>query len=401
MNILQIHNYYTEKGGGEDQVVHAEAGLLESRGHTVVRFSADNIDVGLLSKSRVAVEAIWSRKTYAKLCEELRGGKIDVVHMHNTFLRISPSAYRACMKMEVPVVQTVHNYRMVCPAATLYRGSRTCTDCVGKPFAWRGIVHRCYRNSVTESALSATVYGLHRALQTWDKGVTLYVAPSVFVKDKLVASGIDSTKIVIKPHFSESPSTVTTQKLSRDRLLFAGRLSFEKGVEVLLSACELEPDIPVDIVGDGPLRKRVKETLVSKKLVNVHYRGFIPQNELMMLMQSARALVVPSIVFETFGKVVVECAALGVPAIVPDKGALAELVQHERTGLVFKSGDALALAKTMKWGCNHPAEMTAMGHAAQKVWQESSTPEKNYRDLVSIYERAMHLQRDSSGGVRG
>lgn len=295
--------------------------------------------------------------------------------------------------MGIPVVQTVHNYRMFCPAATLYRDGKPCRDCVGKMIAWPGIIHRCYRNSVLETALSAAVYASHRFIGTWDKRITLYIAPSKFVRQRLVEAGFNPSRIVVKPHFSEASVSGPIKVSAGDYLLFAGRLSTEKGLQLLLSACKAANGVPVLIAGDGPLQEELQATIQTQEMQQVRYLGFVQHEELQALMLSTRALVVPSLVYESFGKVIVEAAALGVPSIVPSGGALMELVEEGVTGLVFKSGSAGDLANLLRWSWEHPEEMARMGGAAREACLRDFNAETNYRQLIAIYNQAVESFR--------
>jgi len=290
----------------------------------------------------------------------------------------------------VPVVQTLHNYRLLCPVALFFRDGRVCEDCMGKAVPWPGVVHRCYRGSRAASGVIAAMLTTHRALGTWTKMVDVYVALTEFAQDKFIEGGLPAEKIVVKPNFvAEDPGPGGG---SDGYALFVGRLSPEKGIETMLAAWDrLRTGVPLKIVGDGPLRDRVIRA--ASRQPNVEWLGYKTVAEVHALMKRAGVLVFPSEWYETFGRVAVEAFAAGTPVIAANIGAVGELVEHGRTGLHFRPGDPEDLATRVGWALSHPAELGRMREEARAEYEAKYTAERNYRALMEIYEFALARKR--------
>jgi exopolysaccharide biosynthesis WecB/TagA/CpsF family protein len=389
MKILIIHNEYQQRGG-EDAVVCAEARMLQAAGHTTVEYHASNRDIAvesLVQKTKLAANTIWSFESARRIKELIAKERPDVAHFHNTFPLISPSAYLACRELGVPVVQTIHNYRLICPAGVLYRDGRACEECIGKATSWPGIAHGCYRESRAQTSIVAAMKLLHSELGTWHEAVNAYVTPSRFVRDKLIQGGLPAKKILVKPHFvSPDPGSHVTND---GYAAFAGRLSEEKGLRTLLKAWALaRPKIPLRIIGDGPLRRDLESESERLRLENIHFAGEFSHSETIEAIQRALFLVAPSECYETFSMAAAEAAACGVPAIASRHGALAEIVQDRQTGLLFKPSDEQDLAATLDWAFEHAGQLEEMGRAARAKYEAQFTAERNLPRLLSIYERA-------------
>ncbi|MFY9753896.1 MAG: glycosyltransferase [Candidatus Acidiferrales bacterium] len=387
MKILIVHNAYQQLGG-EDTVVAAEAQQLGASGHTVLRYSRHNDELDgstLLRSLKAGCETIWSSRSYHDFERLLAQEKPGVAHFHNTFPLISPSAYYACAKAGVPVVQTLHNYRLLCPSATFLRDGAVCELCLGRSMPWPGVLHACYRSSRAATATVAAMLAAHRAMKTWQTKVDVYIALSEFARRKFVEGGLPPERIVVKPNF------VRTDPGSRcgrgEYALFVGRCSSEKGVNVLAEAwAALSNPISLQIVGDGPLLKEVETRLHQNACVSVTMPGRLSPGDVSSSMRSARFLVVPSICYENFPLVVAEAYACGVPVIASRLGALAEIVHDGRTGLHFTPGDPIDLAAKAQWAWDHPEEMKTMGRAARAEYEAKYTAERNCKLLLDIYD---------------
>jgi glycosyltransferase involved in cell wall biosynthesis len=398
MRVLLVHNRYRQPGG-EDSVFEAEKALLERTGHEVLAFEEDNARLDGLNSIKVAKDAVWSREAQAKLRKLLQEGRPEVAHFHNTFLRISPAAYYACKEMGVPVVQTLHNYRLVCPGALLLRDGRVCEDCLGKAMPWPGVVHGCWRGSRAGTAVVATMLAVHRGLKTWTKQVDLYIALTEFARRKFIEAGLPAEKIVVKPNFVASdelrvmsdrpPITHRPSPITPSYALFVGRLAPEKGVRTLLKAWRQLKGIPLKVAGDGPLLREVQAFIARERLEAVEVLGPRPREEVFHLMQGAKALVFPSEWYEGFPMTIVEAFACGLPVIASRLGAMAEIVDHQRTGLLFEPGNPEALAEAVAWAWSHPRQMAEMGREARREFEEKYTAEKNYKMLMKIYQLAI------------
>jgi glycosyltransferase involved in cell wall biosynthesis len=387
-----IHNRY-QQAGGEDIVFAAEAALLRERGHEVVEYVESNERINRMSWLAATAQVIWSRPSHQELLQVLDDACPDVAHFHNTFLLISPSAYFACRKAGVPVIQTLHNYRLLCPAATCFRDSHVCEDCVGKRLPWPGVVHACYHGSRSQTGVIAVMLTTHRWLRTWQRRVDVYIALTEFSRNKFVEGGLPARKIVVKPNFLH-PDPGPGEK-RRGYALFVGRLSPEKGLDILLAAWErLGGKVPLKIAGDGPLALRVIEA--ADRIPRVEWLGQRPLPAVHTLMGEAAFLVFPSEWYETFGRVAIEAFAKGTPVIASDIGALTELVEQGRTGLRFHPGDPESLAAEVEWAWSHPDQMRQMGREARAEYEREYTAEQNYSMLMAVYDKAIATRQSAA-----
>lgn len=354
----------------------SEVSLLRSYGHTVFEYSRSNHDVTSQGVVKSAAGAFWSRKSYADVREILNDANCDIVHVHNTFPLISPSVFWAAKDAGVPVIMSVRNFRMFCPQAMFLRDGRICEDCVGR-VPWRGVVRRCYRDSVAASALVAGVSVLHRMVGTYDSAIDAYIALSEFSRKKMIQGGVRAEQIFVKPNFI--PSSSLSGEPIRSGALFVGRLSVEKGVEVLASAMRGLEGLGLAVAGGGPLQS----LLENNESIELH--GEVPREKLDGLMSGAEFLVMPTLTYETFGRVVVEAFSNGLPVIASRIGSLTELVVEGSTGLLFEPGNVRDLQDKIRWAMKHPHEMRRMGEVAKGVFQEKFSEDISYRRLIDIY----------------
>jgi glycosyltransferase involved in cell wall biosynthesis len=391
MQILVVHNTYQHRGG-EDAVVDSEVALLRSYGHTVELYQKHNDALKEMPAASAAVTAVWSRPSYTDIGDLCRGFRPDVIHVHNTFPLISPSLYWAAARHAVPVVQTLHNFRLLCPQAIFLRDGKICEDCIGK-LPWRSVTRKCYRDSAAQSAVLTGMLIAHRAVGTYRDRITRYIALNEFAKEKYIQGGLPAHLFRIKPNFVSSTGAPRWE--TRRGGLYVGRLSSEKGLEVLAEAARLMPDIELDVIGTGPLEA------VANDAFGKRYLGYRPLNEIMERMETAQFLVLPSICYENSPRTIVEAYACGLPVIASRLGALADIVHDAITGLLFTPGDANDLASKLAWATAHPDEMMRMGRAARAEYEAKYTPERNYQMLMDIYEDAiftLRRERDSAQG---
>jgi glycosyltransferase involved in cell wall biosynthesis len=387
MRVLAVHNYYRHSGG-EDEVFRLEVDLLRRRGHTVTEYVDDNQRIDAMTRASVALNTIWSQSTYANLSKRLAVEKPDVVHCHNVFPLISPSAYYACRDAQVAVVQTIHNPRLICPAATFYRNGRLCIDCLNKRSPWPAIVHGCYHRSRVHSAVVATMITVHRQMKTWRDLVDVYIASTEFYKDIVLRAGLPAEKIAVKPHFVYAEPASDTSRPPGGYALYVGRLDPEKGVRTLLAAWK-HLSIPLKIRGDGATLQEARAFVAAHRMTSVEFVDRLSEADLSRLMQNASFLVLPSEgYYETFGLVSIASYARGVPVLASRIGVMTEIVVDGVTGLHFTSGDAADLAAKATWLWEHPVEARRLGQQARARYEQHYTPDRNYDLLLSIYERA-------------
>jgi glycosyltransferase involved in cell wall biosynthesis len=382
--ILIVHNRYQQRGG-EDAVVEAEVALLRAHGHAVRLYARSNDEVRTMTRIGVVADTLWSRQTSHDITDRITRFRPDVVHVHNTFPLVSASLYWAASRLGVPVIQTLHNFRLLCPQAMFLRDGHVCEDCLGK-IPWRAVTRRCYHDSFAHSAVQVAALGVHRVLHTYDTRIDRYIALTAFCRDKFVAGGLPADKIAIKPNFVDMPPAPATTGTRRG-LLFAGRLAPEKGTAVLLQALDLAPELEVDVVGSGPDEQRLRQH------PRVRMLGWLAPRALYDRMQHAACLVMPSIWYENFPRTLVEAFASGLPVIGSRLGALAEIIDDGHTGLLFETGSAAALAEKMRWALANPQLVSRMGENARAEYDARFTPERNYEQLAAIYGDVIAAKR--------
>lgn len=310
----------------------------------------------------------------------------DVAHFHNTFMMLSPSVYYACKDAGVPVVQTLHNYRLLCPSAILYRHGRVCEACAGRAVAWPGVQHACYRGSAAATAVTAGMLTVHRLLGTWARAVDRYIAITEFARRKFVEAGLPAEKVVVKPNFLDvDPGT---GEHDGGYCLFVGRLTEEKGVRTLLAAWRLLGGrVPLKIAGDGPLAPEVAAAAAAAP--SIEWVGPRSRAEVVALMKRAALLICPSVWYEGGSPmVVVEAFATGLPVVSSRLGGMAESVTDGHTGLHFTPGDAADLAARVEWAVADAGRLRQMGRNAREEFEARYTAERNYERLLAIYEEA-------------
>lgn len=356
----------------------AERALLADRGHAVETLFWDNAEVEEPGALTMAARAVWSRTSAARLSSAIDTFRPDILHAHNTFPMISPSVYWTASRRGVPVVQTLHNFRLLCPQAMLLREGRICELCVGR-LPWPGVVHRCYRGSSGATAVTTAMLAAHRLIGTYRHRVARYVALNEFCRRKFIEGGLPADRIVVKPNFVPAPP-VDAQP--RDGLLFVGRLSAEKGITTLAQAARLMPEARIRVIGTGP------DGAQLEGIDNVELMGALPVEQVMAQMNRSVALLLPSVWYENFPRTLVEAFAMGLPVIASRIGALQELIDDGRTGLLFDVGDPRDLARRAREALADPARTAAIGEAAHAVYRRDYTPDANYRRLLDIYEDA-------------
>jgi glycosyltransferase involved in cell wall biosynthesis len=388
-HVLLIHNYYRFPGG-EDKVFLAEAALLRKYGHTVTEYTRHNEEIEGLSKPALAAATLFNRSVYHDLSRLIRSASPDIVHIHNTLPLISPAAHLAAHAEQIPVVQTLHNYRLFCPQGLFWRDGKDCDDCVGTKLLSPSIRYGCYRGSRLASSVLATTTVLHRLLATWETAVDAFITPSEFSRAKLVQCGLDKDRITVKPHFIDpDPGTGSG---GGGYGLFVGRLSPEKGLRTLLSAIDdLGEQVPIWIAGQGPLEQEVRDAAANNRTIRV--LGHRTGADLAKIVGEASFVVVPSTFFETFGMVVIEAFVRGTPVIASRIGALTELVENGKNGLLFRASDSRELAERIRWFVSNSDCWSRMRAAARQSYEHRFAAQSNYEELLDIYGNAMESNK--------
>jgi glycosyltransferase involved in cell wall biosynthesis len=389
MRIVVAHNRYRSNSpSGENQVVDREAELLRRAGHEVVaheRESDEIRDFSPVDKALIPARIVWSGPERCRFSQMLRQVRPDVVHVHNTFPLLSPSVVAACRQHDVPVVMTLHNFRLICSNAMLSKGGEPCRRCVGRMPA-AAVRHGCYRGSSVRTLPVAAGIATHRVLRTWRRLVGRFVVPSEFSRRILAAGGLPHERMIVKPHFVDDPGRVRDG--AGHDVLYLGRLSSEKGIDLLIEAwAQRTEQGRLLIVGDGPLRQRVQRW--ADDAASVTYLGPQDRSRCVELLLQARCVVVPSAVEESFGLAVVEAFACGVPVIATAMGALCELVVDGQSGWVVPSGDAGAMADRIDRALTDPELASIMGKHARKRYEERYSAEVNLAVLEGLYDQVM------------
>jgi glycosyltransferase involved in cell wall biosynthesis len=397
MRVLQLHTRYRQ-AGGEDRVVAAEAELLRSAGHEVEQLVTENPETPAATAAAL-LRSPWNAGSRRAVERVVGAFRPDVAHVHNTWFALSPSVIEALRAAAVPTVMTVHNYRLMCLNGMFLRDGGPCTDCLSR-VPWPGVRHRCYRDSAIASTAAATTIVVNRRRDTWGRGIRLFLAPTEFVRARMLDAGFPADRVRVKPHFVADPGPRTGRPSQSRTVLHVGRLSADKGTDALLDAwAGLVPtDLELVCIGDGPLRPE----LAARRVPGVRFLGTLPPEQVRAEMLRARALVATSTWYETFGLVVAEAMAAGLPVVVPRGGALADVAADAAIGAAGDAGapaDA-ALVRSLRCAADDSVVDTA-GARGRARYLARFTVAEGLTQLMSAYRSAMESPAGSparSGG---
>lgn len=389
MKVLLAHNFYRSSApSGEDSVFHNEKALLSDNGIDVVTYEMFNDKINTLTfaqRARLALDTAWSNDSYDAVSHLIKQTKPDIAHFHNTFPQISPSAYAACRDSGVPVVQTLHNFRLICPGGLLMRNGRLCEDCVGTSLI-PAMRHRCYRGSLPATGAVVWMLMRNRWHGTYQTMVNRYIALTEFAASRLIAGGLPRDSISVKPN---SVAGVSTPGMGGGGyVLFVGRLSKEKGVRTLLNAWKRLRGVPLKIIGDGVLKPEL-EDIADHDGLPVEFLGFRSQPDVLKYIGRAEFIVVPSECYETFGMAVIEAYACGTPVIASRIGSLNEIVEEGVTGVKFDPCNPQDLAEKVQMLWDNSEQRKHMRETVRKTFESNYSAEKNLQALVSIYENTI------------
>lgn len=389
LKILLVHNHYRSSApSGEDVVFDSERRLLESNGVEVAAYERfnDAIDESTLSaRVRLALDTAWSGRTYRELSAVLRRLKPDVVHLHNTFPLVSPSAYGACRHNNIPVIQTLHNYRLICPGALLLRDGRPCEDCVGGSLI-PALRHGCYRGSRVATSVLVWMLWRNRLAGSYERRVDRYIALTRFAAGRLIAGGLPAARVVVKPNFLSQPPAVGDGR--GGYAVYVGRLTQEKGAETLVAAWKQVSGLPLKVVGEGAMRAEL-ERIVRAAGLPVEFCGYRPRAEVFELIRNAALQIVPSECYEGFPLSVIEAYACGTPVVASRLGSLGEVVPDGTAGVLFAPGDPHDLAAKVNALIAAPDRLREMRRRARALFEQRYTAEHNFKQLMAIYRDAL------------
>lgn len=383
MRILVAHNRY-KFAGGEDSVMQAETAMLRAHGHTVELLEADNRVIESTRDKVIAAASLFgSRSSYALMQQRIASFLPDVVHLHNWFPLLSPSIIHAAADAGVPVIHTLHNFRMVCAGGSLYRDGAVCHDCMGKALPLGPTLHGCYQQSRLGSAAITAAFAWHRHTDTWDR-VTTFLTLTEFQRDLLVQGGVDPARVVIKPNFTRDRGG--PGRGEGGYALFVGRLTPEKGIRTALDAWEHHhPGIPFRILGDGPLADEVQRR--AARIPGAEYLGHRPSEEVDAHLADALCLVFPSVCYEPFALTIIESFSRGTPVIAARLDSILGLVRDADTGYTFTPDDAEALSSSIRR--LHAETRTPMRQRCRAFYESGYTETINYGLLLQVYQDAI------------
>jgi glycosyltransferase involved in cell wall biosynthesis len=385
VRILQLHNHHAGKGGGAMEVLAHEYELLTGAGHTVEQLTVPPTEDLGLSGVRAGAKAIWNREVAAELDARLDAFRPDVVHVHTPFPLMSPAVFRVAHKRGVPAVTTLHSFRYSCVAATCFRDGQVCEDCVGTTLKLSGVRHRCYHDSVGGTAALTAGLVLHRAIGTFDRCVSRYLALTEFSRQLLIRDGIAPDRVVVKPN-SVPDAGYVAEPASHERLcVFVGRLIDVKGVATLLDAWDQGfPGMRLVIAGDGPLRGLVEDR--ARRDPSIDFRGWVDEDTVFELMRSAEIVLVPSEWYEGgLPLVALRSLAVGTPVVVSDLDNICEDIVRGQAGWTFPVGDPAGLAKTLSMLHGDPALARERRAVARRAYVDTYSPDANLRRLEDVY----------------
>lgn len=381
--ILMVHNFY-QLGGGEHTVFKNEVELLKQKGHKVITYTRDNNE---LKKSKFKLlllpfTTIWSFKTYRDIKKIILKEGIDIVHCHNTFPLISPSVYYAARKLNKPVVQTIHNFRFICPNALMYRDNKICEECIKNKNFKCALKNKCYRNSKIQTLVLILMLKFHRFINTYNK--INYIFLTEFNKNKfsnLIDVSMDN--VFIKPNFVNNPNLKRSSKLEK-KFIFYGRLDDNKGIKFLLTSWEkVSSDYELHIYGEGINENIVKE--YSQKYKNIKYFGFQKQDTIFKDLMNSQCLLFTSELYEGFPMTIAESFSLGVPVLSSNIGNQNQIIKESNGGITYKLGDSIDFVNSINTIVNNNSTFS---NNAKKYYNEHLSSDKNYKELVNIYEKA-------------
>jgi glycosyltransferase involved in cell wall biosynthesis len=392
MKILVTHNHY-QQYGGEDVVSLSEVQLLQKNGEEVLFYERNNQEIknlDILSKLKALAVMPFSQSSYREIRSKIKLFRPDIVHSYNTFFMITPALFQACFDEKVPVVQSLYNYRLVCANALLLRNGKFCDNCLTQP-RWKSIVYRCYRKSSVLTAFVNRLINYHWRHNTWTKLVDRYIVATDFSKQIFIKAGIEPSKIVIKPHFL--PESPFMNPVSGNYALYVGRISIEKGVEMMVKAWSKVKNFTLKVMGEGPLLQQLKDYVARENIANVELLGFQSPQEYEQLLRQAKVVIVPSINNDNFPRVIVEAYGYGIPVIGSSLSGIQEYIKDKKTGLVFQVGDQDDLVRKINWVIENAQECANMRTSARKEYEDHYTADKNYEMIKQIYRQAIEHKK--------
>ncbi|GAB4446615.1 MAG: glycosyltransferase family 4 protein [Anaerolineae bacterium] len=389
MRILMCHNLYRFRGG-EESAKDLLTTLLQAHGHEVVEHLADSREIeayGPVAKLGLGLRILYSRQSARAIRRLVAEARPDVAHVHNVFPLLSPSVYVALHDLGVPVVQTINNFRLLCPNGLFFIDGAVCTRCSGGNYA-HAVVHRCLHGSLAMSAAYAASLALHWRLGTFPDKMGFLLPTNHFTAQALARRMRDPSRLIVMPYPIGSLKATPPRTDFGPVVVYMGRLSVEKGVSTLVEAMARTPELTLRVIGEGPARAALEAQAAALGLRNVAFLGFVPGAARFDHVRAATCLVQPSVCHEQYPMAVAEAMALGVPVVASRMGGMPELVREGETGLLFEAGRADELAAHLKRLATNPALVRRLGEGARAAIARDHDPEAYYARLMDVYRRA-------------
>lgn len=394
MKILAIHNFHRKgSASGDDQVYKSETALLESHGHTVIKYTVSNDEfdnAGIIGKIASTFGMLWSAKNYNAVKQIIQKEKPDIVHVHTFFPLLSPSILYAAKRCGIPVVATLHDTRFICPCSTSLRGNRLCNEC-GDGHYLRMCRYGCFKNSRLQSLIVAFIFKYHRLRKSFYKQIDRYICLNENQIQLLKGIGFDSEKIVKKYNFVPDAEAnlkpVKVAGIPERYAVFYGRIGEEKGIRVLMKVWDRIKDIPLVVMGGGPLEKEFAEWAETKE--KVFFLGYTEHNKCLSIVKGGEFVVFPSIWYEGCSMVEIEAASLGKPLIATDLGFSVEAIENGYNGYKVRLADVDGFIAQINQLWNQPEQCVVLGCNARADYEAKYQPEDNFEQLINIYESTM------------
>ena len=387
MKVLLVHSAY-QQFGGEDSVVRAETELLKSHGDDVRLYGRHNDEIKQFNGVQKALflpQTIYSWKTSSELDSVVREYKPDVAFIHNVYPLISPAAYHTLHGLGVPTVQVLHNFRPFCPNGFYYTQGQVCEACRDGNYL-NAVRKRCYKDSVTFSALYGLTLGLNRMAGMFDK-ISGFICLTEFFRIKMREAGVPEKKLFVRPNFVAAPALDGEEKTENSYALFIGRLSPEKGIWTLIQAFEKLPQVQLKIVGTGPMEQELRDYIREKGISNIELLGFKAGEEKWQVLRNSFCLVLPSEWYENFPITALEGFMAAKPVVASRMGGLPYIVEEGKSGLLFEAGKSAELAQRIQHLADHPEEATQMGRCGRSLVESKYGPEQGYSNLMKIFQQ--------------
>jgi len=398
MKVLLVHNFYRSTApSGEDSVFQNEKKMLEENGIEIIEYTkhSDTIaNKGFFGLLKTSYQMAWSKATYLELSELIKNTRPDIAHFHNTFPLITPSAYAACQDLSVPVVQTLHNYRLICPGALLQRGTKPCELCLeGNHSLIHAFKYRCYRDSRLATSALIRMINNNRRNGTYSQLVDCYITLTEFAASRFKKGGLPSGKLTVKNNFLPNSASLGTG--NGGYAVYVGRLGPEKGIQTLVKSWKhVNGNKKLLILGDGPLKEELSQ-LIEDNNLNIELGGFCSKEDVLRIVADAAVQIVPSECYEGFPMVVLEALACGTPIIASNIGSLSEIIINGTHGFKFIAGDLHSLANEINNFFNlyenRKNDYIQLRNKARSEFDSNYTADKNFKELLGIYKKTIEF----------